>query len=368
MSLILTITDAGRQALINADNTGTLPLTISQIAVGSASYTPSKTQTALVNEIKRLTTFGGGPVAADTLHVTIQDSSSDSYSLGEFGLITNTGVLFAVCSDDADFILEKNSQGILLLSADTKVTTIDIDNLSFEGTNFLLPPGTNLVAGVLKLADTPTALAGTNNNQAMTPLTTKAVIDQHKSDASAHGWVQISGKPTTFPPEGHSHTAAELPAATTSQRGISQLNSSITSTAANQSATPLAVKTVNDLLSTLSNALFTNTTRKSLTITTGAIISSGTFYYWVVNKIAFFSLNISLTGINSSVQIATLPVADRPQWDTTAPIFSGKDSTSSHAFAQLKILTTGQVYLDGFLEAETMMGLIVSGSNLWRIA
>lgn len=205
MSMILTITDAGRQALVNAQNTGTLPLVISHVALGRARYNPAKSQLALQDEVKRVVSFGGGAVAPDVIHITVHDDSTDSYPLGEFGLITSTGVLFAVYSKPAEYILEKNASGILLLSADTKITTLDITNIQFAGTNFILPPGTATVAGILRLADSNEATEGLNNSKAMTPKTTKEIVDQHKNAEAAHSWNQISNKPASYPATPHSH-------------------------------------------------------------------------------------------------------------------------------------------------------------------
>lgn len=168
MSLLLQITDAGRQALINAKNTGTLPITIDKIAVGTGLYTPNPEQTELLEEVKQLETFAGDMVAADTIHVTIRDESSDAYSLGEFGLITDDGVLFAVYSQD-EVILDKSSAGMLVLAVDVKLVAIDAAHIEFGGTGFMLPPGTSGTAGVLQLADTDESKAGENIEKALTP-------------------------------------------------------------------------------------------------------------------------------------------------------------------------------------------------------
>jgi hypothetical protein len=205
MSLILTITDAGRQALVDAQNTGVNKVTISHIAIGSGLYDPNAQQTALVTPIKTLDTFGGAVVADDVIHVTIRDESEDVYSLGEFGLLTDTGVLFAVYSQTDEYILEKNASGVMVLSVDATITTIDVQQLEFGGTGFMLPPGTETVAGVLALADNVEALAGTDDSRAMTSKKTKAVLDAHRAEANAHDWTNIGGKPTTFPPSAHGH-------------------------------------------------------------------------------------------------------------------------------------------------------------------
>ena len=65
----LTITDAGRAALVNAANTGTLPITLDKVVLGSALYSPVATQTALQAPIKTITSFGADAVADDTFHI-----------------------------------------------------------------------------------------------------------------------------------------------------------------------------------------------------------------------------------------------------------------------------------------------------------
>lgn len=177
MSLFLRITDAGRQALVNAENTGTLPLTIKHIAIGRAKYNTTDNQTALQQPLKILDTFGGGAVADDVIHISVFDDSNDDYPLGEFALITNTGVFFAVCSHADDYIMTKNAAGILLLSADIKVTTVNAGDIVFDGINFALPPGTTETAGLLKLADIDETIEGENNTKAVTPAGLQAKLD-----------------------------------------------------------------------------------------------------------------------------------------------------------------------------------------------
>jgi hypothetical protein len=70
-------------------------------------------------------------------------------------------------------------------------------------------------------------------------------------------WGEISGKPSTFTPAVHSHSASDitsgtlaadrLPAASTSASGVVQLNTATNSTSTTQAATASAVKAVYDL-------------------------------------------------------------------------------------------------------------------------
>ena len=48
--------------------------------------------------------------------------------------------------------------------------------------------------------------------------------------AESVAWSNVTGKPTAFTPSNHTHTAADLPKASTSAQGIVQLIDSYTST------------------------------------------------------------------------------------------------------------------------------------------
>lgn len=63
MTINIIITDAGRAEVINAENTGTAPVTIAEIGFGTGQYNPAVTDTALQAEFKRITTFGGATLA-----------------------------------------------------------------------------------------------------------------------------------------------------------------------------------------------------------------------------------------------------------------------------------------------------------------
>lgn len=82
----IVLTNAGLQKIVNAEQTGTAPVVISQIAFGSGQYTANASQIALQNEIKRLPVISGGTDSSHSIHVAAQDASSDAYSVYEFGL------------------------------------------------------------------------------------------------------------------------------------------------------------------------------------------------------------------------------------------------------------------------------------------
>lgn len=153
MALQITITDAGRAEVINATNTGTAPVEITQIGLGTGQYAPSPTQTALQAETKRLTTIAGTIVDPDTIHVTIRDETADAYNVSEFGLYTASGTLFAVYSDITGPFIQKSAQSTLLLAVDVILGTLDATSLTFGDTSFANPPAAPTVLGVVKTMD-----------------------------------------------------------------------------------------------------------------------------------------------------------------------------------------------------------------------
>lgn len=155
------ITDAGRAALINAQNNGTNAVKLTQIAISDSDYTATAADTSLPTEIKRLDTFAGELVAADTIHVTIRDESLDVYSMRAFGLLSDDGTLIAVYSQ-ASAIVEKTAGSVALLAVDIKLDSADAASIEIVGdVGFMLPPGSALVAGLLKLTGEETPLDDT---------------------------------------------------------------------------------------------------------------------------------------------------------------------------------------------------------------
>nr|WP_261369307.1 tail fiber protein [Yersinia mollaretii] len=166
--IVITITDAGRQAMINASHTGSAPVFIAKIGIGTRSYVPAAHQIALKSELKRLTTFGGAVVAPDTLHISVKDDSTDAYQVHEFGLYTDKGTLFAVYSQPLP-IIEKTASSIMLLSVDIVLQTRDAAQIKFGDVEFINPPATEKVAGVGRLATLAEAKAGTDTRKIITP-------------------------------------------------------------------------------------------------------------------------------------------------------------------------------------------------------
>lgn len=170
------ITTAGRAKLVNATNTGTNTVLISHIGLTATGFTPTAAMTQLPGEFKRMTSFGGKSVAADTIHVTLQDSGAEKYTLRGFGLYLSDGTLFAVYGQ-ADAIMEKASISTLLLSADVVLADIDTAQIKFGSTEFLNPPATESVAGVVELADGTETTNGADAVRAVTPRGLKTALN-----------------------------------------------------------------------------------------------------------------------------------------------------------------------------------------------
>ncbi|EFG1984398.1 phage tail protein [Escherichia coli] len=263
--LLFTMTDAGRQELVNANKTGTNKVEIVSVGLGSRYYVTSTSQTNITNEIKRLTTIGGKVVSPDTIHVTAKDDSKDEYVVHTIGLYTNKGTLFAVYSQE-QAIINKASSTIALISSDIAIKTLDTKNITFGDIEFINPPATETVVGVARFANEQEIDDGTDDSLAVSAKRFKQAIVKHEQsrnhpDATltSKGFVQLSSATNSA-----SETLAATPKAvkaaydlangkytaqdaTTARKGIVQLSSATNSTSETLAATPKAVKAAYDL-------------------------------------------------------------------------------------------------------------------------
>lgn len=175
MSVAITITNAGRAALVNAANTGTAAVVIAAIGLSVTAVTPDPTATALPNELKRVATVGGQIVADDIIHVTMTDASGDAYSARSFGIYLADGTLFALYGQ-ADVLLTKTAASQGLLAVDLQFADASAASIAFGPTDWVNPPASESVWGVIKLATAAIAKAGADALSAITPATAKAAI------------------------------------------------------------------------------------------------------------------------------------------------------------------------------------------------
>lgn len=256
--LQLKVTDAGRAALVNAANTGTLPVVVAQVALTATAFTADNLTGALPGELKRVSTIAGAAVADDTIHVTISDDSADVYSLRGFGLVLADGTMFAAYGQAAA-IMEKSSLATLLLSTDVRFVDITATDIAFGDASFINPPATTSVQGVTEYATNDEALTGTDPTRSIVASALKYVLDSRfgagapsafvkslltaataaafklslgiksaagfdtgagnlldadmvdgKHAADLQAWANLTGKPATFPPSAHSTAWADI--------------------------------------------------------------------------------------------------------------------------------------------------------------
>lgn len=195
MALPITITDAGRAEIINAQNTGTGPVTITEIGFGTGQYTPSKTRTALQAQVKRVSSIAGQAVAADTIHVMALDESSAAYNVGEFGLFSDKGTLVAVYSQPAasGWIIQKAGASTLLLATDIILESLNATSITFGDISFINPPATTTVQGVVELATPEETQTGTDGSRAVTPAGLKSLT----GNTARAGLVQLNNTLTS---------------------------------------------------------------------------------------------------------------------------------------------------------------------------
>lgn len=168
MALTLTVTNAGRVALINAANTGTAPVTIAQIGLSGTAVVPSTAATALPGEFKRLATLSGDVVADDTIHLIVRDESADVFTVRSLAMYLADGTLFGIYGQ-ATVLVEKSAQALMLIAVDVKFEDIAASAITFGDANFLNPPATTETQGVVELATSPETLAGADTQRAVTP-------------------------------------------------------------------------------------------------------------------------------------------------------------------------------------------------------
>ena len=175
------------------------------------------------------------------------------------------------------------------------------------------------------------------NDPAGNDIASKAALDNHVSNTDLHvtaakqaTWNAAEGNAKKYTeqyaaPKAHTHPASDLPSASTQARGIVQINTSVSSTATDQAAAPIAVKTANDR----ANEAY-NLAQQSLTQAVdlknkivGAINGKGgsantdmtadqivaSLNNMPVKKYANGNLNMSISGEPDGGQTAALPAA-----------------------------------------------------------
>lgn len=179
----LVITTAGKEAIVNAQQTGLNSVVLSHIAVGTGKYTPYEAQTRLQNEIKRLEIIEGGSAGDNSIHIAFMDDSPDAYAVNEIGVFTDGGVLFAVASSQTAYI-EKGGASSVLLAVDIAINGFDISSISFGDLTYSNAAATTTNAGVLAVATNDEAAAGVATQKAITPSNLAFVLNARMATAA----------------------------------------------------------------------------------------------------------------------------------------------------------------------------------------
>ena len=185
----ITITSAGFAAIVNAEHSGTAPVKLTHVGLTAQHFDVATVGATVPGEAKRLTTFGGQAVAADTLHLNVRDDTADAYTLRGFGLYLQDGTLFAVYSQPAP-IMEKASAAVMLLATDIRFAKVNATSIEVGNIDFINPPATTSRVGVVRLATDLEAEAGSDPTLALTPFGLARFINKRFGDGAPSAFVK----------------------------------------------------------------------------------------------------------------------------------------------------------------------------------
>lgn len=172
--IIFKLTDAGRQAALDAQNTG-LNLQLTEIGLGSGKYVPDGTEVALTTPIGRWPLSGGDiEPNSKTLRFYASIDATINADGFEVGLFDANGVLFAVASTTG-------ADPLMVLSANiTFVATFGLSLTDLSSSNVTVVTDPNAPLALTLMAQ---HLAATNPHPQYAD---KAQYDSHVSAYNAH--------------------------------------------------------------------------------------------------------------------------------------------------------------------------------------
>lgn len=172
----ITLTTAGIDALVDAQDAITAAIEITEIGLADASFIAAPTLIALPHEFKRIGAVGGEAVSENMIHMAAQDSTTDVYTAYGLGLYLADGTLFGTYAQVTPLV-NKVSIASFLISLDVAFMSSIAAAITFGDANFLNPPATETVQGVARIATNAQADAGVNDATIMSPKKTKRVLD-----------------------------------------------------------------------------------------------------------------------------------------------------------------------------------------------
>lgn len=151
-ALPMMITNAGIDAIVDAQNGGTDMVTISEIGLTATPFILAPTIDALPGEFKRLATVSGQAISENVIHVTAYDADPVTYDVTGFGLYASDGTLIAIYSAAADPVLTKAALATSLFALDIAFAGSMAAVIEFGDALFLNPPASESVQGVARIA------------------------------------------------------------------------------------------------------------------------------------------------------------------------------------------------------------------------
>ena len=149
----LLITNAGRQAAIDADNLG-MTVRMARIAVGTGQYVPVATQTTLQNQVAVQDIARGLAIGTDTLQVSARFTAGvwDAY---ELGLFLSDDTLFAVGSSSTPGDFPTKEGGVdVVVTATLLISDVPSDSVRvLASVEAAVPHATTLERDIVELAD-----------------------------------------------------------------------------------------------------------------------------------------------------------------------------------------------------------------------
>lgn len=148
------ITQVGLNAATSAQDTG-INISITHVAAGTGRYTPSRSTTALHNEVTRVAVAGGSKPAPNQLHVTAEFSDGE-FAATEVGFFLADGTLFAVWSHPSNVLFYKTSLGKVLQAFDLVLESTPSANITINASGdlslYYAPEFLQMVTGQTELA------------------------------------------------------------------------------------------------------------------------------------------------------------------------------------------------------------------------
>ena len=166
---IFTITTAGLDALVDAQNGVTEQIEIVELGLSDQLVDVAPTLVALPGEFKRLDVLSGQSASETIIHMNAFDSSDDGYEVRSLALYLADGTLFAAFSRADGAIFRKVDIATFLFTIDVAFADAVANSIVFGDATFLYPPATETTKGVAEIATQGEVDGGADDERIVTP-------------------------------------------------------------------------------------------------------------------------------------------------------------------------------------------------------